>query len=303
MSSKGPCLLIFKCVIDAFASFNGMDGSFTTPPKARAKVARAVSTASERATATSGTPGRGSRLSERRYTFDLDTSLLGEVSVSERSSVETVENIFEIPFGSHAKADSSKHRRVPSQPEIKTASLVRHSRSSSHQRRPSISFVAEATYDEVLKELKTTPQTPSHVDGKPKQRNHVRTASELDSVVYCGPNESMSSQPASRGMSIGDSIDLERTITRRPQKPPRKSSIADVLRVSMPSLGSMPSSAYCPQCCRETHTRVGFKGDKSFSSAILAVLSPFLACCAVPSWLGTMRVHFCSECKQVLGRA
>mmetsp|Transcript_5725 Transcript_5725/g.10228 ORF Transcript_5725/g.10228 Transcript_5725/m.10228 type:complete len:281 (-) Transcript_5725:62-904(-) len=280
-----------------------MECSFTTPPKARAKATRAVSYASERATATSGTPGRGSRLSERRYTFDSDTSLLGEVSVSERSSVESCENIFEIPFNLHIKTDPSKHRRVPSQPELRTAPFVRHSRSSSHQRRPSISFAAEATYDEVLKELKTNPQTPSNAEGKTKQRTHVRTASELDSVVYLGPNESMSSQPESRGLSIGDSIELERTITRRPQKPPRKSSIADVLRTSLPSLGAMPSSAFCPNCKCDTHTQVGFKGDKSFSSTILRALSPFLACCAVPSWLSSLRVHFCSQCKQVLARA
>jgi hypothetical protein len=296
-----------------------MECSFSTPHKARAKAARTCSTTSERAGVASGTPSRGSRLSERRYTFDCDSSLLGEVSVTE--SVESSENIFEVPFTHHVKGSFGKHRKVPSQPDILPTYLVRHSRpppptpptpqsavkplpirSSSHQRKVSISFTAEASYDQVMKELKVMPQTPSNTaDNGKRQRTHVRTASELDSVVYLDPNDSVSSHPHKR--SIADSIELGQTLLRRPEKPPRNSKIEDVLRSSIVFLGSMPVTAYCPQCQRETHTQVGFKGDKTFSSGILAALGQFFACCAVPSWLGQMRVHYCTECDQVLARA
>jgi hypothetical protein len=287
-----------------------MDCAFNTPK------AKASSTASEQATVASGTPSRGSRLSEHRYTLTSDSFLSGEVS--EMSSVDVFENI-QIPF-TLANLDSDQYRPLSKQPE----GQARHRRSNSHQRRPSISFAAEATYDEVLQELKTAPQDAQcrtgalclgayqerqdsahhkaqQAETKAKQHAHIRTASELDSVVYLGPNESMFSQP--KGMSIGDSIEFEHIITRRPQKPPKSSQIADVLRTSMPLLGSMPSSVYCPQCRRETHTQVGYKGNKTFSSVILAALGPFLACCTVPSWLSQLRVHSCVECHQVIGRA
>jgi hypothetical protein len=197
-----------------------------------------------------------------------------------------------------------RHSRPPppTPPTPQSAVKPSPSRSSSHQRRVSISFTAEASYDQVMKELKVMPQTPSNTaDTIKRQRTHARTASELDSVVYLDPNNSVSSHRPR--ISIEDSTELDQTLLRRPERPPRKSKIVDVLRSSIVFLGSMPVTAYCPQCRRETHTQVGYKGDKTFSSGILAALGQFFACCAVPSWLGQMRVHYCTECDQVLARA
>lgn len=313
------------------------DNSYVTPKKSRQRpVVRQASFSGQASTA--GTPGLKSRLSERRYTMDSDSSLMAEVSIAESSSPERHQIVSAKELFTDKAAPLAlkpRHRRTPTQPEYRGAQLKLHNRSTSHQRKQSICILPGKTFDQVVSELeipkgrsslKRTASTSykknvsfcSEVEDttrRSKASSHVRTASDLDSVIYLGPEESVEDQSCIENvsqLSLRDSLEdtsrhipslsYEKTTTISEAGPWVRHSTEQAVMLCLPVFGPMPVAAYCPHCKLQVHTLIKFREDPGMTASVWAAITSAFGCCSVPPWLNKLRMHYCASCSSVLAK-
>jgi hypothetical protein len=262
---------------------------------------------------------------------------MGEVSLAEsspeRNQVASAKELFtEKPI---IPKLNSRHRRVPSQPETRAVPLYFHNRSTPHRRKPSICILPGKTYDQVISELDQPKNRPAimrvsnasnkknvsfcseveETSRKSKASSHVRTASDLDSVIYLGPEESIADQSHIENiseLSLQDSLEItsfpipsssyEKATTVCETGTWARRSKEKAVRLSLPVFGPTPVAAYCPHCKLQVHTSINFIEDPGITGSVMTAFSSVFGCCGVPTWLNSRRMHYCTNCRSVLAK-
>ncbi|CAG9321905.1 unnamed protein product [Blepharisma stoltei] len=268
-----------------------------------------------------------SQNSERRYTQNAQNfdEILSESFLSASSQKE---DVIEVKAG---KLLDFKENAVQQPPQ--------HHRQGSHQRKRSICIVEEIPADKLIQEIasqsrvnsynnstRNTSKVPSE-DGwsNPGSRNqspkyHTRHISDADSVIYMGFGDDLTNS-----RTFGNQIEIKKSnviineeITvvsknirelvqndENAEENPvslMKKSRQSYERNPLPVLGNTPSSVYCTFCKTYVHTKIDFLSGK-VPGPLLRMVSSVFACCQIPSWLNTMRVHRCPNCTLVLAKS
>mmetsp|Transcript_15105 Transcript_15105/g.21971 ORF Transcript_15105/g.21971 Transcript_15105/m.21971 type:complete len:303 (+) Transcript_15105:72-980(+) len=301
-----------------------MQAEQTTPQKTSNLSYGAHRTFSECIFSTSEHKRHRSRLSERRYTPSHDSSFCAtkENEPEEVKSGKLLTFTNEAPPPAHHRRNSS-HQRKPSiylpsglthhQILLQISQPKKSSLKEPHSKKNSkiVSFCSEVENLE-SRQPSTQPQSPKI------QNQHVRNASDADSVIYMGPDEEKKIQELyedsletynSQILSEKNSPKLQECSPRNVLKennsqndPVRGSRSIGSVRGSLPVLGMTPCSAYCNYCKQQVHTKVEYQNPK-LPSPFLTILSNIFTCCQAPNWLSTHRVHACPNCNLVIAKS
>ena len=123
-----------------------------------------------------------------------------------------------------------------------------------------------------------------------KAINHLRNASDADSVVYIGSDDRQLYEINSNYLGIGE-------IKQRQSIIPEEISGGESLAV----LENAPCMAYCKYCKIDVHTEVEFYTTK-ISKGLMKAFSSIFSCCSMNGWVDGYRVHKCPNCLLIIAK-